>query len=268
MPAHHEAALGELAPLESAAFELHGLALVLFGLLGHIPIPEGVVLVIDLDHRRVHVEGQGVLDIVVDHLAVCVLIGDVRAAGSTPDDLMEGHLVHIGLEAVENHQLAALELVIDQLAHVAVVAEEGGGVGKHELLVHSPVFRHGLVQQVQHPHAVILHHDPLCPGIVEPGLQVLLVEVRLVLHHGQHHIGVGKLLGGVFLLTLLTDQQQGALAVAEALVLQRLLDELGLARLQEARKQIYGHIAILIHRQTTPSGRPPGCGNRSRRNGR
>ena len=56
---------------------------------------------------------------------------------------------------------------------------------------------------------------------------------------------VRELVGRVFLLALLADQQQRALAVAEALVLQGLLDELRLAGLEKAGKQINGNIFLL-----------------------
>lgn len=60
--------------------EAHGLPLVLLHLFGDVAVPQGVVLVLDLDDRGVQVEGQGVFDLVVLHLAVGVLKGDLRPA--------------------------------------------------------------------------------------------------------------------------------------------------------------------------------------------
>ena len=240
MAAHHEAVGGQLFPHQAAALEAHGLAFVLLGLVGHIPVEEGEVLVPYLHYRGVYIKGQGVFNVIIYHLAVLGLVGDIRPAGGPPDDLVEGHLVHgLLVKAVEDHQLCAFQLVVDQLAHVAVVAEEGGRVGEHELLIYHPALGHGVVEHIQHPHAVVLHHHPLGPGLGQPFLQVLPGQAVLVLHHPYLHGVGGKLLRGVFLFPLFADQQQGLLPIAEAPVLQSLLDELGLAPLQEAGEEVY-----------------------------
>ena len=247
MPPHHEAAGGQLLAHQGPALEAHRLALILLGLIGHVPVKQSVVLVADLHNGGVQVEGQGVFDVVVFHLAVSVLIGDVRPAGGAPDNLVEGHLVHLcSVKAVEHHQLRAFQLVIDQLAHIAVVAEEGGSVGEQKFLIHHPSLGHGGVELIQHPHAVVFNDHPLRPGLPEPLLQIFTGQLLRLLHNADFHRVRGELLRGVFLFPLLADQQQGLLPVAEALVLQRLLDELGLAAFQKAGKEEYGDFFCLI----------------------
>ena len=80
MAADDEASCGHLFALEVAALEAHGLVFVFLRLLGHITVPEGVIVVAYLDNGCVNVKRQGVFDIVVLHGAVLVLIGDVASA--------------------------------------------------------------------------------------------------------------------------------------------------------------------------------------------
>ena len=228
--------------LQGLGLEAHGLPLVLLGLLAHIAVPEGVIVVPDLDDGGVQVEGQGVFNIVVDHIPVRGLIGDVGPSRRAAHDLVVFHLVHRRGEAVEDHKLAAFELVEDEISHVGVVGEEGGRVGEHELLVDHPGVRHGGIERIQKPHAVILDHDALAPGLLCETGEVFLRQLALIPDHADLHALVGKLVGGVLLLPLLAQKQKGPLAVAEALVLQGLLDEAGLPRLQKAGEEIDGHI--------------------------
>ena len=165
---------------------------------------------------------------------------------------MELHFVLFGLGAVENDHFAAFQLVHRQLAHIGIVAEEGGSVGKANLLIDDPVLGHIVIQVIQHPHAVVFQHHPL--GVVlhlQLG-QIIGVQLAFVLQHLDEHIGRGKQVGVVLLHALFAQQQQGALAGVEALVFQRLLNELGLTGLQKAGKQIDRQIH-LIPPQTVPS---------------
>ena len=247
MPSHHKAARRQLFAYQGTALEAHRLALVFFRLIGHIPVKQGIVLIADLHNGGIQVEGQGILNVVILHLAVFVLIGDVRPAGGATDDLMEGHLVHPGgIKAVEHHQLRTLQLVIDQLAHIAVVVEEGGSVNEQELLIHHPALRHSGVELIQHPHAVVFDDHPFRPGFPKPLLQIFTGQLLRLLHNADLHRVRGELLRGVFLLALLADQQQGFLPIAEALVLQGFLDEFGFAAFQKAGKEEYGDFFCLI----------------------
>lgn len=80
MAAYDEAACGHLFALEVAALEAHGLVLVLLRLLGKVTVPDGVVVIAYLDDGCVHIERQGVFDIVVLHIAVGVLVGNIASA--------------------------------------------------------------------------------------------------------------------------------------------------------------------------------------------
>ena len=155
---------------------------------------------------------------------------------------MELHLVHVGLEAVEHDQLAALELIVHQLAHVIIIGKEGACVGKHELLIHHPALRHRRIEHVQHPHAVVLHDHALSPRLAEPLFKVFRRQLALIFDDMDVYALVGELIRGVFLLAFLADEKHRALAVAEALVLQRFLYEFCLAGFQKARKEIYGNV--------------------------
>lgn len=166
-------------------------------------------------------------------------------AGRAAHDLVELHLVHLRLEAVEHDELRALHLVIAELAHVGVVGEEGARVREHELLRHEPVLRQRAVERVEHPHAVVLDHDALRARGLEPGREVLRRELALLLHGLELHAVAGKLLGLVFLYALLADQQQRRLAVVEALVLKRLLYEFRLSGLEKAGEKVNGYLSLL-----------------------
>ena len=204
MAAHDKGLFRQLFPHQGPALEAHGLALVLLGLFGHVPVPLGIVVVPDLHNGGVQVEGQGVLNVVILHLAAHIFIGDIAAAGDGPDDFVVLHFVHGAVEAVEHHQLAAFQLVVHQLAHIAVVAEESGGIGKQKLLIHHPALGHGAVEQVQHPHAVILDDHPLGLCFADPAAEIFAGELALLLHNADKHALVRELVGGVFLLPLLT----------------------------------------------------------------
>ena len=253
MAADDEGVVGHLLAHERAALEAHGLVLVLLRLLRHISIPLGIIVVADLDDVRVQVEGQGIHDVVILHLPADVLIGDIRPARCGADDLVELHLVHGAVEPVEHHKLTALELIVDELAHVGVVGNERARVGEHKLLIHHPALRHRAVQRVQQPHAVIFDHDARGLRLIKEAFKRLGVQLLLRVYHADKNVLVGELVGRVFLLALLAHQQQRPFAVAEAPVLKRLLNELRLAALQKAREKIYGHIFSVTQPQTAPS---------------
>ena len=184
-----------------------------------------------------------------ESIAKFVKLAGISKADSSCDMDMLEYCVRDDLKLKKARIMAVLhplKLVIDQLAHIAVVAQKCSGVGKHELLIHHPVFRHGIVEHIQHPHAVVFHHHPLGLCLSQPFLQVLPGQVLLVLHHTDLHSVGGELLRGVFLLTLLADKQQSFLPIAEAPVLQSLLDKLGLAALKKAGEKVYGDVFWFI----------------------
>ena len=197
----------------------------------------------DVDDRGVHVEGQRVGDVVIGHAAVLELVGDVAFAGSLTHQLVQllpGLVVVHGFGAVEHDQLTAGDLVQQQAAHgvVAGVGQGGGAVGGGDALVHQPVFRQGIGQLLQQPHAVVLDDHAACAGFLFQLGQVLRVHLCLVLDHLDGHTGEGELLGVVLFFALFADQQQGLVAGVEVGVLKGLLNEFGLAAFQKAHKQV------------------------------
>ena len=136
------------------------------------------------------------------------------------------------------HHLRAGELVHHQLAHIGVVGENGTRIGEHDLLGNGPVLGHFLIEFPGQTHAVELGHHPA--GVVLPdhgrqrlrGQLVQIVDDLLV----DAVVGIG--VGVVFLLALLHHQQQRPLPGVEPGVLQGLLDEFRLPRLEKAGEGI------------------------------
>ena len=81
LPPGHEGVLGHAVVPRHQGGELHHLPVVLLEVLHQVLVEEGVVLVLHLHDGRVHVEGQGVDDLVVLGLAAVVAVGDVRRGG-------------------------------------------------------------------------------------------------------------------------------------------------------------------------------------------
>ena len=248
---HDEPAGGEhvvLVPAEHGhlGLEADGLAVVLLGLLGAVAIPQGVMLVLDLDDGRIDIEGQRIDDIVELGGAVGVIVEDVNAAVGCPGDLVEGHGVLALFQAVEDHHLGAHQLVHHQIAHIGVIGHEGGGVGEHDLLGHDPILGQTHVEVAHLLHAVELSHHTvgivfLCQGIQLSSGDGLLVQ------NLQIHV-LGRIGGEIkLLLAFLEQQDQGPLAVIEAGILQGLLDEFGLTGIQEAGEHIYRDLHHGLH---------------------
>ena len=256
-PPRREHALPIPAQLGDLALELHGLAVVFLGLLGDVPVPEGVVVVLDHNGISFNVEGQGVLDVVEGGAAVSEVVNDVDAAADGPGQLVQGHDVVALLHPVEDHHLRAGELVHHELTHIGVVAQYGLAVGEHDLLGDDPLHGH-LVEEVRRgQHAVELHHHAGGVVLFLQGLQLLGGHGLLVDGLKVHAlVGVGG--GVVLLLALLAHQQQGTLAGVEARVLQGLLDEQGLARFQKPGEGIdgNGHGVLLTGRRARPAPLP------------
>ena len=120
------------------ALEAHGFPVILPRFLGYIPVPQRVVLVVNLDHRSVYVERQGVLNLVKGGGAVGIVIENIHPAVGRPGKLVEGHHIFPGGQPVENHHLGTHQLVHNQIAHIGVVGHNGGGIGKHDLLGNDP----------------------------------------------------------------------------------------------------------------------------------
>ena len=243
-PTGHEAVLAGAVGLADLREELDGLARVLLRLVLTVHIPDAEILVRDVDDRSVDVKGQRVGDVVVGHAAVLELIGDVALAGGLTHQLVQlltGSVVVDGFGAVEDDQLAAGDLVQHQRAHgvVAGIGQGGGAVGGGDALVDDPVLGQVVCQILQHPHTVVLDDHAACIGLLGQLGEVLGVQLSLVLEVVEGHAGEGELLLIIFLFALLADQQKGLVAGVEVGVFKGLLNELGLAALEEAHKQVY-----------------------------
>ena len=272
MPPGDEAVLRHVLAHEAAALDLDGLAVVLLRLFGHVAVPDGEVAVLDLDDRGVKVERQRIFNVVVHDLAVGVFIRDVAPAGDGADDAVHLHAVHTVVVAVEHDELGALELVHRELAHIRVVAQKRRRVAKQEFLRDRPALRQVAVERVEHPHAVVLHEHALGLDLVLQRLQVLDREVGLLVDVAHIDVPGAELVRLVDFLALFTQQQQRALALVKAVVLERLLDEFRLAGLQKAGEQVYRQIRRLLFRVsqcgTAPSVHPRPGATRSRTRGR
>ena len=163
---------------------------------------------------------------------------------------MELHLIHlVDVEPVEDHQLADIDLIHHERTHIGIVVQEGVRIHEAHRLVYRPLHRQPLEQVIDRPHAVVLEHHAHRTGFLQDLPQVCLVEVLLLRNDLLHHVLACPAGRVKFLDALLADEQQRALTVVEALILERLLDELGLAALQEAEEQIYRNVLDrLIHR--------------------
>ena len=165
--AGHKLILAHPGGLADLGSEAHGFARVLLRILAGIQIPYAEVLVADLDHIRVDVEGQLVRQLVVSHAAIGVFVGDIAPAAGLAHRLVHELLI-LGGQAVGpvHHQQFALgKFIQEQLAHVVEVHAEGVRVGGADGLVDDPVLRHGFVQILHHPHAVVFEHHPARAGL-------------------------------------------------------------------------------------------------------
>ena len=140
---------------------------------------------------------------------------------------MQGHGVGVRLDPVEHHHFTARQLIHHQVAHIGVVLQNGGGIGKHHFLGHGPALREAGVQLPHQLHAVKLRHHPLGPVLLLQRRQ-LLHGHRVLIQNLQIHIFLGEGRQVILLLPLLKGQQQRPFPGVEPGVLQSLLDEFGL----------------------------------------
>ena len=241
--AGHKGTLAGLRGLADLGQVFHRFAVVFLRVIHAIHVPHAKELLRDLDDRGIDVEGQRVGDVIVGYAAILELIGDVAAtaglAHQLVDELTALVVVH-GLGTVDHQQLAAAQLVQQQAAHgvVAGVGLDGGAVGGGQALVHQPVIRHGVVQFLHQPHAVVLDDDTAAAGLFLQRGQVFGGQLALVLDLGDMHAAESEARGIIFQLALLADKQQCLVAGVEVGVFHRFLDELGLAAFQLTDKQV------------------------------
>ena len=116
---HDVAARGERLVVEvfvrsDKTLELDRLSVILHHVLGAVSVPEGVVIVFDLDDGRVNVKRQRVLNVIVNDLAVAVLVGDLCAAAERPYRLVHRHLIRAERDTVEHDHVGVADLVYDK----------------------------------------------------------------------------------------------------------------------------------------------------------
>ena len=155
---------------------------------------------------------------------------------------MEFHFVHLREKTVEHNQFSALQLIKCELPHIRIIGKERAGISKHKFLIDSPVIRHGVIEIIQHPHAVIFNYRPLCTRLFCPGIKIFLRQLTFAENCTDIDTGISKLIRAVFLFPFFTHQQKCFLTVAEASVLQCFLDELRLSGLQKPGEEIDGKV--------------------------
>ena len=105
-----------------------------------------------------------------------------------------------------------------------------------------------MIEGVQHPHAVILHHYSLRLVLFTQSLQELRRKVFLVLHRLYVNLGSEEFRAVVFLLALLAQKKQRALSGVKLRIFHYVLYESRLSALQKSGKQInrYFHFPFLL----------------------
>ena len=236
-----EVALAFLLQPCNLRLEADGLAVVLLRLLGDVAVKERIVVVLDLDHGRVEIKGQGILNFVVLRGAVSVFVENSDAAVQGAGQLVQGHDVLPLLQTVEHDHFAAGELIDNQRTHIGVIGHDRAAVGKHDLLCDLPVLRHVVIEGTDLLHAVELDDDTLGVVLFQKRCKLGGRDGVLILNDLRIDVLIG--IGGdvVFLLAFFADQKQRAFAGVEALVTERFLNEFCLSGVQKTGKGIDGN---------------------------
>ena len=272
---HHETAGCKHALLLAAQtrdlpLERDGLAVVLLRLFGDVAVEQGVILVLDLDDARVDVERQRVDDLVELACAVGVFVHNIDLPVDRPGDLVERHDVRSRRHPVEHDQLRTHQLVHDQLAHIGIITLECLRISKHDLLRDYPGIRRLHVEVCRLMHAVQLGNHAL--GVVLPAQPLEKFRAELVIVRRLKIDILARVTGEIiFLLALFEHKQERLLAGVEARILQGLLNEFRLSRLQKAGEDVHWdlfHRLLLSAPCRTAQPRPVrSASSRSRRSG-
>ena len=218
-PARNKAALFHFFGMSDLRLKTDGFAGILLHVLGDIPVPDAVIIILDLDDISVEIKGKGILDLVIFHAAILRLIGNIATAIDASDDFVELHFVDGIVITIEYDHFASANLIHHKGAHVVVVHHKGGGVGKHDLLIDHPVFRHGGVKITDQLHAVELYADTFGVVLLSQGFQYLVIQGILILDGFNIDVGGSEGAGVVFLFALFADEKQGLLAGVEPVIL-------------------------------------------------
>ena len=238
---------GELGRLGYDAAEFHRLALVALGIVHAVGVPEAVVVIAQLQHRYGQVEGTQAI-VVVLHPVVGVLQVHLRPAVEHFQVALTQDLRQLVSAAVKDDQIGLPELLHHQAGHVFGVAVEGGGLHNGDDLVQVPVPGEGGHGLGDLPHAVVLHHDLGGMVLRLQGLHFGQVQVLLALQVDGDHVKLAQGRVVIFLLTLLADQEEGALILGEIRAGEHGSDKIRLACVQKAADHIDGN-GFLCHSQ-------------------
>ena len=143
---------------------------------------------------------------------------------------------------LENDALSGLDLVVDQLSHVVVIAYEVSGICKGHFLINSPVFGKVVIKLIQYPHSVILDDDFF--GIAKRSCigHPAFGKIFLIFQSHDLHVGRCELDGLVFCVSLFSHDQKSLLTVIESGVFQSFLYEGCLSCIQKSCEKIYGYL--------------------------
>ena len=172
----------QTAAEQTSALKTNGLTVIFRFLLGHIRVPDRVILVRDLDDRRVDVERQRILNIVDLYIVRSVFVDDIAAAIDGSDNLVISHLVHHLRKMLEHDRLCRFHFIDGQIAHIRVVGQISPRVREGHLLIDRPARRHRAVERIQQPHAVVFYDHPLKLQFFLQIREIALGELFLLIH--------------------------------------------------------------------------------------
>ena len=256
----NHAAFAQLVVPCHQSLDVNDLALVGIHLLGKVTVPQGEVVVLDLNDGGFLVKGQGILDLVVLDVSVGIVVGNGGATGDAADDLVDLVLVDVVGGTGQHHHLAVHELIHHEGAHILVVGDEGSGLGKHHLLEDRPVGGEILVEGGEGPHAVVLDDNSVGLAPLGHGGEVFGGQILGILDQLQIAVlgGEGRDIQIVHALLALDDE--GSIGGIELLTLHGFLDHVGLATLQKACEEVNGNFVchsfsfFLVFYQPLPQG--------------
>jgi len=221
-----------------------------------VHVPESVVVVLDVDDIRIEVKRQGAV-LERDRLAALALIDDLGALVDGFDVAPQQGAGGVLRAAVADDDIAVAHLLVHHRTHVGDVGGEARRIDGGQDLDQRPEIRHAADQGVADDLRAVVFNEDLV-GMVD-GVQLPHL-LRRQLRGGVQEldeaaVGVQELIRVFDFPLFQTEDQRAVDAVHEVGVIQCLLDQRGLAAVQEAGEQIYRcrHLTSL---QTAPSSLP------------
>ena len=237
--AGHEAAGGHILADVGLGKKADGLAVVLLGFAGGVDVPETVVLRLDVDDIRIHVKRQRHIAGVVLGIAVHVIQIDCRTRVHRLDVLLVQHVLQLIRAAVEHNQIRSGDMLEHHRADVVGIQFKRGRIDRGDDLVQLPAGRKCLHQLFQLPHAVVLNKNAVRLVFLLHALEDIRRQTVLGLDGHKRGAVVQQPLLVVLLDAFFAQQQHRALVLGKVRVRENVLNELGLAALQKAGKDVY-----------------------------